>query len=228
MTELSLAPSIQPPDLNSINIINQLPTLLNGVIETFDGSSIVDPVVVSDAFWTTLGAKITSLILGQLLATIVFTMVLSLAATQLSGIFDRATKGFVETIFGQSQKKKLRIPNDIDTAVASSQTKPTIDLQKLAICLAIDVLGSSSELLPIVGELTDVFYAPLAATLLRSLFFGSNVVFLLEFGEEILPFTDIIPFATICWVVDTLAPTSGLAKLLQLGDYRNVGSDGKA
>ena len=204
-TELSAA--LLPQDLD-------LPSLLTA-FDTFDGTTVVDPVVVSDVFWSSLGAKFISLVLGQILATIVFTVVISIAASQLSGVADRVSKGIVERLLGPPPPK-LRMPPEVTG-------KPQIDLQKLAICLAIDVLGTSSELLPIIGELTDVIYAPLAATLLRNLYGGSNVVFLLEFGEEILPFTDILPFATICWVVDTLAPQSGLARILQLGDYRPGG-----
>eukprot|EP00977_Amphora_coffeiformis_P005311 scaffold1131_cov161-Amphora_coffeaeformis.AAC.5 len=192
-----------------------LPSLLTA-FDTFDGSAVVDPVVVSDVFWSSLATKILSLVLGQILATIVFSVVISIAASQLSGVMDRVSKGIVERLFGPPPPK-LRMP-------PGSTGKPQqIDLQKLAICLAIDVLGTSSELLPIVGELTDVIYAPIAATLLRNLYGGSNVVFLLEFSEEILPFTDILPLATICWVVDTFAPESGLARLLQLGSYRPGG-----
>lgn len=193
---------------------HNLPTSLLTALETFDGSG-VDPVVVSNTFWSSLGSKFVSLLIGQVLATIVFTIVVSIAASQMSGVVDRFTTGVVEKILGPPPKK-LRMPPPNDGASSA------IDLQKLAICIAIDVLGASSELIPVVGELTDVVYAPLAATLLRSLY-GSNVVFLLEFGDEILPFTDIIPIATICWVVDTLAPSSGLARLLQLGDYGNSG-----
>jgi len=187
--------------------------------DTFDGSTIVDPTIVSNVFWSSLGAKILSLVLGQIFATIVFSVVISIAASQLSGILDRVSKGIVDRLLGPPPPK-LRVPPDV------SGKSQQIDLQKLAICLAIDVLGTSSELLPIIGELTDVIYAPIAATLLRNLYGGSNVIFLLEFGEEILPFTDILPLATICWVVDTFAPESGLARLLQLGDYRRDGQVG--
>lgn len=54
----------------------------------------------------------------------------------------------------------------------------------------------------VLGEVTDVVWAPIAALGLRNLY-GSNVVFALEFVEEILPFTDFIPLATVCWVVDS-------------------------
>ena len=67
--------------------------------------------------------------------------------------------------------------------------------------------------------MTDVIYAPIAALALRSLFMGSNVVFALEFAEEILPLTDILPLATICWIVETYFGDSTLAKTLQIGNY---------
>ena len=66
----------------------------------------------------------------------------------------------------------------------------TPDIGKLILCIVIDVIGTSSELIPIAGELTDVAWAPIAAIALRSIY-GSNIIFALEFVEEILPFTDI-------------------------------------
>lgn len=79
----------------------------------------------------------------------------------------------------------------------NSQLDP--DFGKLVLCIVIDVIGTSSELIPFVGELTDIAWAPLAAIALRSLY-GSNIVFVLEFVEEILPFTDILPLATLWYV----------------------------
>jgi hypothetical protein len=70
------------------------------------------------------------------------------------------------------------------------------DFGKLLLCIAIDVIGSSSELVPFVGEVTDLVWAPIAGLALRSLY-GSNILFALEFAEEILPFTDILPLATL-------------------------------
>jgi hypothetical protein len=79
-------------------------------------------------------------------------------------------------------------------APAASSVQP--DFGKLLLCIAIDVIGSSSELVPVLGEVTDVVWAPIAGLALRSLY-GSNVLFVLEFTEEILPFTDILPLATL-------------------------------
>ena len=60
---------------------------------------------------------------------------------------------------------------------------------------------------------------------LRSLYGGSNVVFLLEFVEEILPFTDILPLATICWFIETFYYDSDIAKLLQINTGDVVSKD---
>ena len=91
------------------------------------------------------------------------------------------------------------------------------DVSKLLLCLLIDILGTSSVLLPIVGEFTDIAYAPIAALVLRSSFQGSNVVFALEFApEEILPLPDILPLTTICWLVETYFGDSNVARVLQV------------
>ena len=67
--------------------------------------------------------------------------------------------------------------------------------------------------------MVDVVYAPIAALLLRQLFAGSNIVFLLEFTEEILPFTDVLPLATICWVVESFFGSGSLARALRIGEF---------
>jgi hypothetical protein len=86
----------------------------------------------------------------------------------------------------------------------------------------IDFIGASNELLPGMGEVVDVVWAPVAAIILRRLFGGSNVVFFLEFSDEILPLTDFIPVATLCWLVETLFSSGEAAKFLSIGDYRRV------
>jgi hypothetical protein len=54
-----------------------------------------------------------------------------------------------------------------------------------------------------IAYFSDVIWAPIAATALRSIYGGSNVIFALEFLEEILPFTDIIPIPTMCWAIES-------------------------
>eukprot|EP00392_Amoebophrya_sp_AT5.2_P008799 g8827.t1 len=79
--------------------------------------------------------------------------------------------------------------------------KTTVYFPKLVLCLLIDFCGASSYLLPGIGELGDVGYAPLQAYLLLKLF-GSHRVAALGFLEELGPGTDFVPTATIAWLLE--------------------------
>jgi hypothetical protein len=165
-------------------------------VEVFDGSTIADPIVVSGVFWTSLKAKIISVLIGQMLAAIVFALLTYIISTQLSSLGEFvATNIFKENTIKTNLEK---ISNSISNERKSSVVQP--DFQKLLLCVVIDTLGTASELIPFIGEISDVLYAPIAALALRSLYGNSNVIFALEFAEEFLPFTDILPLATICWV----------------------------
>lgn len=74
----------------------------------------------------------------------------------------------------------------------------------LTFCIIMDLIGYMSFSVPLVGEITDVLWAPLAAVIFYFSFgrkkFGANgAVF--SFIEEILPGTDIIPTFTIAWLI---------------------------
>ena len=182
-------------------------------IEVFDGSSIVDPVVVSSSFWSSLRSQFLSVILGQFIASVVFAILASFLAPQLSSLRDTVLSKFTNNDNNRQMPTKPFIRVD-------SIARPAPDFGKLLICLLIDIIGASSEALPIVGEFTDILTAPAAALILQNLYPGSSkFVFLFEFAEEILPLTDFIPFATICWVVDTYYPESSIADVFQLGNY---------
>jgi hypothetical protein len=183
--------------------------LLLSEIEVFDGSQLIDTVVISNVFWTTLKAKALSVIIGQFIAIIVFGILSSVAATQIQRLTTSLTKNVFESSTNNEPRK----------FVTADKMRKEADFGKLLVCLAIDIIGTSSELVPFLGELSDVIWAPVAALLLRSLYGGSNVIFVLEFAEEILPFTDVLPLATVCWVVDTYFYESNLAQLLQVGVY---------
>lgn len=194
-------------------------SLLTSVVEYFDGSEVIDPVVISNSFSAGMQSRFVSFIIGQLLAAATFAAIASVASQQISRAGEWVTDNFLKNGSSSQQQQPLQNnspPNGGSNFVAIR--KP--DFTKLLICVAIDIIGTSSELIPILGEVTDVVWAPIAALLLRSLYGGSNVLLVLEFAEEILPVTDILPLATICWVVDTFFPASDLAKLLQLGVYR--------
>ena len=171
-------------------------------MDVFDGSTIVDPIVVSDVFWTSLKGKLLAVVIGQLLATVAFGFLSWLVTSQLSNLGNSLlsnlqTNSNNNNPAGTTFKKATEIPGFDTTTTTDARPKVTPDFGKLFICLTIDVVGSSSEVIPFLGELTDVIYAPIAATVLRNLYGSNNILFGLEFVEEILPFTDILPLATI-------------------------------
>lgn len=194
--------------------LSLVPSTLVTSFAEFDGSEIgQNAVVVSNAFWGTLKAKFVYLIVGQILGSFAFTVLVAFISAQGKLVVDRVTKAADNTESGQSTFRRLDDP-----------PKP-LDIGKLLLCLLIDVLGSSNEIIPVIGEAVDVLYAPFAALLLRQLFAGSNVVFLLELTEEILPFTDILPLATICWVIESFFEDSSLAKALGIGLFSSERAD---
>ena len=73
----------------------------------------------------------------------------------------------------------------------------------LGLCVLLDLAGDASELVPILGEFTDVGFAPVEAILIKTLF-KSNILAGLGFVEEILPFTDVVPTFTISWCLKNL------------------------
>jgi hypothetical protein len=70
---------------------------------------------------------------------------------------------------------------------------------KLMIAIGIDLLGYLSYLIPGLAEFADVAIAPISAILVY-IFFNKKLKWAgFTFFEEILPFTDVIPSATIAW-----------------------------
>jgi hypothetical protein len=158
-------------------------------MQVFDGSSIViDPVEISEIFWTCVKGKLIVVMIGPLLATAVFGALSWLVMSQPPPLSNnnKATTNILTS---------PRFTNPTVTRAVSPNITP--NLGKLLICLLIDVMGSLSAFLPTLGELTDVVYAPIAATVLRNMYRSNNILFELEFLEEILPFTDFLPLPTI-------------------------------
>jgi len=78
---------------------------------------------------------------------------------------------------------------------------------RLLLSLLIDLIGSASYLLPVVGEGLDLAWAPIQTTLIMSMYDSTspNLKYV-SFIEEILPFTDIVPSATIGWACEFVPP----------------------
>jgi hypothetical protein len=84
---------------------------------------------------------------------------------------------------------------------------PTGMWSKLFLSLFIDLIGSASYLLPVVGEGLDLAWAPAQTVLIMSMYdtTSPNLKYV-SFIEEILPFTDIVPSATIGWACEFVPP----------------------
>lgn len=75
---------------------------------------------------------------------------------------------------------------------------------QLALCLVLDAIGMASYLMPGMGELADVAFAPVEALWIWFMLNGhpaSATLFAgVGFLEEIAPFTDLYPGCTIAWL----------------------------
>ena len=76
-------------------------------------------------------------------------------------------------------------------------------LPNIAVCIALDLIGMSSYIFPLFAEISDLVWAPISAILFNKLFGGrlGKIGGVLNFLEEIIPFTDIIPSFTIAWFI---------------------------
>lgn len=72
---------------------------------------------------------------------------------------------------------------------------------KLTASIILDLIGDGSLLVPGLCEVSDFLWAPVSAAVVR-LLYGNNVLAAVNLLEELLPSTDIIPTATIAFLLD--------------------------
>ncbi len=85
--------------------------------------------------------------------------------------------------------------NHSDNVSRSFKEKKRKDLMA---SLAIDALGMASYLIPALGEAADLVIAPIVSILIYAVH-RTTLGAVAGFLEEIIPFTDVIPSATIIW-----------------------------
>lgn len=75
-------------------------------------------------------------------------------------------------------------------------------VRKLLLGVLLDGIGMISFTIPLLGEFSDVIWAPVAAFIMTRMYKGrvGRVASILTFVEEILPFTDVIPSFTLTWI----------------------------
>lgn len=72
----------------------------------------------------------------------------------------------------------------------------------LVLSLIFDGIGMLSYLVPFLGALTDVIWAPIAGLIMLKMYKGTvgTVSGILVFVEELMPGLDFIPTFTITWI----------------------------
>ncbi len=75
--------------------------------------------------------------------------------------------------------------------------------RRLAKCLLLDAVGMASAVIPVIGPVLDVVWAPVAASISYKMFGERRGKYtsLVTFIEEILPITDMVPSFTIFWIL---------------------------
>ncbi len=86
------------------------------------------------------------------------------------------------------------------------ESKP---LPSLIFCLIMDLAGYASFAIPVLGEFSDIIWAPVSAFIFYKSFGGLKGAFggIFNFAEEILPFADFIPSFTIMWIWQYVSKT---------------------
>ena len=74
--------------------------------------------------------------------------------------------------------------------------------KKLVLGIVFDLIGSLTFIIPGVGELADILWAPASAYLINKMYKGrtGRIASVIAFVEEALPITDIIPTFTLTWL----------------------------
>jgi hypothetical protein len=74
--------------------------------------------------------------------------------------------------------------------------------RNLFLGILFDVVGMLTYLVPFLGEFADSIWAPVSGILLAVMYKGTigKVGGIIEFLEELFPFTDFIPTFTLIWI----------------------------
>lgn len=84
----------------------------------------------------------------------------------------------------------------------TNQIESSSKKRDLLLGLLFDAIGMMSFSIPLIGEFSDVVWAPLAGFLMTWMYKGrvGKVAGIFTFVEELLPFTDFIPSFTMTWI----------------------------
>lgn len=197
-----------------LNRVTKRPILSRTSLFLIDPNTLSDNVApvntFFDSFATSFSARLFGTLIGNLVAGFIF--------KQIAEAFSNFGKDNENNNNDGNTAQFAR--NSSPSQLQSQQTQSPRSISadawiKLFICLIIDLGGDASFLLPGVGELEDAAWAPISSIALAYLF-GSNTIAGIDFAKEILPFTDILPVATIAWLLQNVYYDSSLSGWLGL------------
>ena len=83
-----------------------------------------------------------------------------------------------------------------------NQSVPNNRSRDLLLSILFDAVGMLSFSIPLIGEFSDVVWAPISALLMMQMYKEGKgkLAGILSFLEEIIPFTDFIPSFTLMWL----------------------------
>jgi hypothetical protein len=88
------------------------------------------------------------------------------------------------------------------TLQINSQSNTNTKTRDLVLSIIFDLIGMLSFAIPILGELADIVWAPIAGILLSKMYKGyaGKIGGFIVFIEELMPGLDIIPTFTLTWI----------------------------
>ena len=89
--------------------------------------------------------------------------------------------------------------------IVIQQKNTTADKSKyrlLFLSVLFDLIGTLSFTIPLIGEFSDIIWAPISAILLKTMYKGKigTIGSMVSFVEEALPGLDFIPTFTLTWL----------------------------
>lgn len=83
--------------------------------------------------------------------------------------------------------------------------------RNLFLGIILDLIGMLTYLVPFFGEFADTIWAPVSGIILAYMYKGTigKIGGVIEFIEELLPFTDFIPTFTLTWIYTYVIKNQG-------------------
>lgn len=203
-TQMMCVPIVQLSLHRNTVAVGLLPPVIGSFIGVIATSPVWAPImllfgIMGFPLWLVLGVG-----LSLVIACSAITMLLVVQVVRSKRLRHEA-QAFLQGPNGQfllfegdhSNGYRAKLSNKIMDYVMQAPSR------KLAASLVIDAIGSATFVLPIVGELADLVWAPMSAIMLSTMYSHSSPgVKYVAFLEEALPFTDFIPTATLAWYVE--------------------------